>query len=96
MRLGNIKEKKNYEGIKNSFLHKATQYNVMLMCLKEGEYLKPHISTSDAFLLVQDGEIIFTLEGKDFNLCKGDMFAFRAHETHSVKALSNTSFLLVK
>ncbi|CAN5800169.1 hypothetical protein BH10BAC2_BH10BAC2_30800 [soil metagenome] len=96
MYIGNLSEHIVYDKIKKQQLYKEDRFHAMLLCLQEGEYLKPHHSTTDAFLMVLEGLILFIKGEEEFQLVKGDMFTFKADETHAVRALQNASLLLVK
>jgi quercetin dioxygenase-like cupin family protein len=96
MLIGNISNYVSYEKISKTDIYKDNHINVMMLNLPEGEELKPHISTVDAFVVVQNGEVEFTLEGEVFHLKPGDVFCFKAKQVHSLKAKSNFSMLIVK
>lgn len=96
MLTGNINEHIVYDKIKKQQLYKEDRFHVMLLCMQEGEYLKPHQSSTDAFLIVLEGLVVFTKNETDHTLVKGDTFTFKASEKHSVKALQNASLLIVK
>ena len=96
MILGNIYQQKEFEKIKLQQVFKDDRFHVMLINIKKDEVLKPHHATTDAFLIVTEGEIVFTINEADTTLKKGDMISFRAYETHSVKALQDATFLLIK
>ena len=96
MLLGNINAQLIFEKIKKQEIYKNDRFHVLLLSMKEGEFLKPHQSLTDAFLFMIDGEILFIINKDEFHLIKGDEFTFKANETHSVKAIKNAAFLLVK
>ncbi len=96
MHLGNTFGGTPFEKIKSEQVYKEERFQVMLLRMQKGELLKPHHSTTDAFLTVLDGEVIFTLNETPFHLKKGDMLTFKANETHAVLALQDASLLIVK
>jgi quercetin dioxygenase-like cupin family protein len=96
MILGNIYHQEEFEKIKPQQVYKDDRFHVMLVKIKKDELLKPHHATTDAFLTVIEGSIVFTLLDTDTTLKKGDMISFKAYETHAVKALEDASFLLIK
>ena len=96
MHTGNLTALKQYDKIKKQSLYKSEPFEVMLLTIAEDETLKPHTSKTDAFILVIEGDIIFTLEGVDFNLHKDDLFQFKANQLHAVKALTDAALLLIK
>lgn len=96
MHLGNLWDQIQFGKTTKSSLYKDAKMNVMLLNLPEGEELKPHVSKTDAFLVVQKGECEFTVEGKVHHLKRGDLFSFKANQLHSVKAITDFSMLIVK
>lgn len=96
MHTGNLAALKQYDKIKKQSLYKSEPFEVILLTIAKDEVLKPHTSKTDAFILVIEGDVIFTLEGVDFNLHKDDMFQFKANQLHVVKALTDASLLLIK
>ena len=96
MILGNIYQHEDFEKLKPQQVYKNNSFHAMLVKIKKNEVLKPHHATTDAFLAVVEGSIIFTLHDADTILKKGDMISFKAFETHSVKVLEDASFLLIK
>ena len=96
MHTGNINDYIVYDGIKKQQIHKDERFDVMLLCMQQHAYLKPHQSNTDAFLTMLEGAIIFSKDGTDHELKKGDMFTFKAGEKHAVRALENASLLIVK
>jgi len=67
-----------------------------MITIAKDELLKPHTSKSDTFLTVLEGVLIFTLEDNNTTLHKGDFINFKAGEIHSIKAITDTSVLLIK
>ena len=96
MILGNIYQQEEFEKIKPQQVYKNDRFHVMLVKIKKDEVLKPHHATTDAFLTVIEGSIIFTINDADTTLKKGDMISFKAYETHSVKALEDSTFFVIK
>ena len=96
MILGNIYQHEDFEKLKSQQVYKDERFHVMLVKIKKDEVLKPHHATTDAFLTVVEGSIIFTINGADTALKNGDMISFKAFETHSVKALEDATFFVIK
>lgn len=96
MLLGNTTELMNFDKINKATVYKDDKQQVLLLNLPAGAEMKPHISPVDAFVVVEKGEVEFVLEGELFLLSKGDLFRFKAHQVHSLKALSDFSMLIVK
>ena len=81
---------------KTQKLYTDERFDVLYINLSKTESLKPHTSATDVFLLMIEGEIIFSIAEKNFCLQKGDSFSFKAGDVHAVEAVTNASFLLVK
>ena len=96
MQLGNLYRNPVPDKIKSQQVYKEERFHVMQLQLKRDEVLKPHHATTDAFLLVVEGAIVFNLHGENFYLRKGDMLSFKKNETHSVQALEDSMVLLIK
>ena len=96
MHTGNLAALKQYDKIKKQSLYKSEPFEVILLTIAKDEVLKPHTSKTDAFIMVTEGDVIFTLEGSDFNLHKDDLFQFKANQLHAVKALTDAALLLIK
>lgn len=96
MLIANVKELMKYDKIAKSPVYKDENMQVIILNLPKGEELKPHISPVDAFFIVQQGEVEFTLESEVFHLKPGDMFHFKAKQVHALKALSDFSMVIVK
>ena len=62
MLIANVKELMKYDKIEKSPVYKDENMQVIILNLPEGEELKSHISPVDAFFIVQQGEVEFTLE----------------------------------
>ena len=84
------------EAVKKTELYKEPRFHVIQLSMKANAVLKPHASATDSFLLMLEGEIIFTIHEKENHLKKGDTFTFKATEIHSVNATTNAVFLLIK
>ena len=96
MQTTNLNALKHYDKIKKQSLYKSEPFEVIFLTIAKDELLKPHISKTDAFLLVIEGNVIFTVEGNDSILHKDDLFQFKANQLHSVKALTDASLFLIK
>jgi len=96
MQTTNLNALKHYDKIKKQTLYKSEPFEVIFLTIAKDELLKPHTSKTDAFLLVIEGDVIFTVEGNDSILHKDDLFQFKANQLHSVKALTDASLFLIK
>ena len=114
-----LKEKEkehNYEKQVIDLLEKENSH-LKLVSLKKEDGFESHVSHTDVFIYVLDGEleIIFPKDSscgcglcgcdlpdeddntaKKYKISKNQMFMFEKEVNHSVKALKDTKFLLVK
>ena len=96
MQTTNLTALRHYDKIKKQSLYKSEPFEVILLTIAKDELLKPHTSKTDAFLVILEGDLIFTLEDNNFPLHKDDLFNFKANQLHSIKALTDAALLLIK
>ena len=82
-------------GILSKVLLKSLTGDTTLFCMSKGSELTEHTSTKEGFVLVLEGEGIFVLKGKKIKMKKNVLIHMNKKEVHSLKALKNTSFLLI-
>ncbi len=82
-------------GILSKVLIKSENKDVTLFCMSKNSELSEHTSTKEGFVLVLEGEGIFILKGKKIKMKKNVLIHMNKKEIHSLKALKNTSFLLI-
>lgn len=82
-------------GILSKVLVKTKNRDITLFCMSKNSELGEHTSTKEGFVVVLDGEGIFTLKGKKIKMKKNVLIHMNKKEVHSLKALKNTSFLLI-
>jgi len=82
-------------GIFSKVLVKTKNRDVTLFCMSKGSELSEHTSTKEGFVLVIEGEGVFTLKRKKIKMKKNVLIHMNKNEIHSLKALKNTSFLLI-
>ena len=72
---------------------------LLLFALKENQFIGTHISETDAIITVLEGEVKFDLfdeDKKDKILKTGDVLKFEKMEKHSVIALKNSKFSVIR
>lgn len=71
---------------------------VMQAALKPGQKVPQHSANSNVHLLVVEGQVIVTVEGKDTAAVKGDLLpvAFRSAMSIRNDSRENASFLILK
>lgn len=67
---------------------------ITLIGLHENAELKPHKASGVISVQLAEGKIEFTAEGQKIHLEKGQMLALQENSIHSVKALTESFFLL--
>lgn len=66
------------------------------VALKKDEVIDTHISVCDACAYVYEGEAEFHFDAEKFVVKKGELIMFKKEHEHSVLALKDTKFLLIK
>ncbi len=93
----NIKKLIEYpkNGILSKVIVKSNEKDVTLFCMPKGSELSEHTSTKEGFVFVIKGEGVFVLSGKKIKMKKDVLIHMKKNEKHSIKAIKNTSFLLL-
>jgi len=93
----NIKKLIEYpsEGILSKEIAKSEKSDVTLFCMVSGTEIGEHTSTKEGFVYVVDGKGMFNLEGEDIEMIPGVFIPMKENAVHSLKAMENTSFVLV-
>lgn len=82
-------------GIVSKEIYKTDKNNVTLMCMSAGSEMSEHTSTREGIIYVLEGDGIFTLEGEAIAMKAGVSILMKENAIHSLRALENTSFILV-
>lgn len=71
---------------------------VMQVALKPGQKVPQHNANSNVHLLIVEGQVVVTVEGKDAAAVKGDLFpvAFKSAMSIRNDSKENASFLILK
>lgn len=83
------------QGILSKVIEKNQKMNITLFCMAEGTDISSHTSTKQGFVYVIEGDGIFTLEGNEIPMEAGRYIYLEENAVHALKAIKNTSFLLV-
>lgn len=75
-------------------IFKSDAMRIVLIGLHENAELKPHKANGTISVQVLEGKIEFTTEHQSTQIEKGQMIALQQNLTHSVKALTESFFLL--
>jgi len=82
-------------GILSKVIEKNQKMNITLFCMAAGTDISSHTSTKQGFVYVIEGDGVFTLEGNEISMEAGRYIYMDENAIHSIKAIGDTSFLLV-
>ena len=82
-------------GVLSKIIIKSDNIDSTLFCLASKTEISEHTSTKNGLVLVLEGEGLFNLKGKDITMKPGVLIYMKKNAEHSLKAIKNTSFLLV-
>lgn len=68
---------------------------ITLFAIAKDEGISTHESTGDAFITVLDGVGRFTIDGRDYEVRKGQSLVMPARHPHAVYGQENFKFMLV-
>ncbi len=68
---------------------------ITLFAFAKGEGISTHESKGDALVIVLDGKGRLTIDGKDYELAKGDSIVMPANHPHAVYGIEAFKMLLV-
>ena len=95
MTISNITDKA-FDGLKVEKLLKSDTCETILIRIESNHTLPNHTTPKEALLIMQYGEAIFKINGKTFNLKKGDNFSIPVNVEHSVTANTDSILLLIR
>ena len=72
-----------------------TGLGITLFAFAKGEGISTHESKGDALVVVLDGKGRLTIDGKDYELAKGDSIVMPANHPHAVYGIEAFKMLLV-
>lgn len=82
-------------GVLSKVIIKSDNLDSTLFCMASKTEISEHTSAKNGLVLVLEGEGLFNLEGKDIAMKPGVLIYMKKNAAHSLKAIKNTSFLLV-
>lgn len=88
----------NYNASKVEFAQVLTTANgsVNLVALSQGQRLDRHTAPASVAVVLLEGEVTFTVDGKANTLRAGDALLMEAGAPHEVEAVESSKILLVK
>jgi len=75
---------------------KSEKFNIVLVCLKKGQEIKPHPESYSVFFFVLEGRGIFTSEKGRDEMKKDDCLFIKANEIRGIKCLEKLTILGVQ
>jgi quercetin dioxygenase-like cupin family protein len=85
-----------FDKIKSKKIAHTNSFDTILLTIEAGNVLKEHISNTDAYLLVLEGDIVFNINNENIALTKNDGIAFGKNIPHAITAQTNARMLLIK
>lgn len=82
-------------GVLSKVAVKSDNLDSTLFCMARDSEISEHTSTKNGLVLIMEGEGIFNLEGEDIIMKPGVLIYMRKNAVHCLRAIKNTSFLLV-
>lgn len=64
------------------FLDKKEQHKVYQVTGPSGASMPEHISTKEAVVIIQEGEVVLNIQNQNYNLKKNDVFIIPAEVKH--------------
>lgn len=92
----NTIDETGFQGITVKKLTEHATYEVVLITLKKGEKIPPHVANRDAQLIMLEGQIRFFIKEMTYDLQPHQVLSFGKEIQHSVTATMNSKFVLVK
>lgn len=74
----------------------SKNFNIVVVCLEEGQEIKPHPEPYAVFFLVLEGNGIFTNSKGSFELCKNSCIHILANEARGIRCLEKMVVLGVQ
>lgn len=75
-------------------IYKTDAMRLVLIALHKNAVLEEHSTNGNISVQLLDGEINFNVEGKSYNLTKGQIITLHRNIPHSVNAVEESVFLL--
>ena len=86
----------NFKGLQAGKLLDIDAKEVLHINLEKDALFPEHTSPRDANLLVLEGAIVFYINNSEYSLSTHDIFNFPKEEVHSVSAIENSKFLIIR
>ena len=80
----------------SQFIYKGDHSQALLFTMTEGQYLRPHRATVDIMIIAASGKFEIGEGQSEHLLAAGEYIMFAKDVQHSVRALTDASFYLIK
>ncbi len=84
------------ESINAKVLLKKEDSALLLIAIKKDQLMPDHISPTDAFLYVIEGEVEFRTKNNNYEVDKNEIFAIKANEPHCVFGKQDSKIMVVR
>ncbi|MBL7763764.1 MAG: AraC family ligand binding domain-containing protein [Chitinophagaceae bacterium] len=78
------------------FVYKGVHSQVLLFTMKSGDLLKTHRAPVNVLIIAGKGSMEMTIEEKTIVLQQGDHILLEANTKHSIHAIEDLQFYLIK
>lgn len=85
-----------YDKLQVQKLVKSDGFEILSISLEEDVIFPEHTSPTDAQLVVLEGNIVFHINGKSYQLKTQQYFSFPKETKHWVKANEDSKFLIIR
>jgi quercetin dioxygenase-like cupin family protein len=85
-----------YDALQIKKLTTSDTLEILGISLEKGRSFPEHTSPRDAHLVVLEGQIQFHIQGETYDLGRMELFQFPGDTKHSVDALENSKFLIIR
>ncbi|HLQ83242.1 MAG TPA: cupin domain-containing protein [Pseudogracilibacillus sp.] len=75
---------------------KKDKFDVVHIHLKKGEEMGSHHAKEETLIIVRNGRVEFTVEGKTVELTNESILQMDPYEKHDLKAIEETDLFLLK
>ena len=85
-----------FDKLKVEKVAKTDAFEILSISLEKGAIFPEHTSSTDAQLIVLEGDIFFHINGEVFHLTQQQHFSFPKEVVHWVAANENSKFLIAR
>lgn len=96
MKIESLKNLAEYNAVQSKKLFNAEKFHSMLISIENGKEMKAHHSATDVMGYLIAGKIELSIEENEFSLSEGDAFFIPAKAVHSLRGITDSSFILIR